>query len=212
MRKLVAWAGSLTVACAIAVALAMGASAGNGGFTCTGTLASGTYNSLVVPDGATCDGTNAQITVNGGVTVGQGATFILGDEQGDGGGTINGGVSTNGAASLQIHSTRVSGGVSMNGGSGFFSAIEDNTINGGVTIDGYSGFWLGFIRNTVHGTVNISNNGMHDPDAIEIVTNQIDGNLVCHANIPNGPTVGDSGGLPNQVSGQKIDECNAPGL
>lgn len=191
--------------------LATSASA-SGGFTCTGTLPSGTYGSVSVPAGATCDGTNAHIRVSGGVSVGQGATFILGDEAGDGGGWINGGVSADGASSLQLHFAHVNGSVSMLGGSGYFSDLEDDTINGGVTIEGYSGFWLGFIRNTVNGTVTISRNAMADPDAIEIVTNQISGNLVCHANAPDGPTVGDSGGLPNQVRGQKVDQCNAAGL
>ena len=34
--------------------------------TCTGTLASGDYRKLVVPAGATCDGTDATIHVRGG--------------------------------------------------------------------------------------------------------------------------------------------------
>ena len=52
----------------------------HGKSTCTGTLASGKYHRLVVPAGATCDGTQANIDVRGGVRVGEGATFILGAE------------------------------------------------------------------------------------------------------------------------------------
>lgn len=179
--------------------------------TCTGTLASGDYHKLVVPDGATCDGTAAEIDVRGGVTVGEGATFILGFEGGPDTGTIRGGITADDVASLQVHFADVRGGVRMHGGNGFFSTVEDNAIHGGATIDGYSGFWLGFIRNSVHGTVTLSNNQMDDPDANEFVTNTIKGNLVCHNNSP-APQVGDSEGLPNVVSGQKVDQCDVEGL
>jgi hypothetical protein len=205
MRKLV----MVIVGALSATALAAGlptALAAPAGSTCTGTLASGAYKKLVVPAGATCDGTNATISVRGRVTVGAGATFILGSEEGTGGGTIGGGVVADDAASVQLHFARVNGGVSINGGNGFFSTVEDNIIHGGATINGYSGFWLGFIRNTVHGSVNLSNNTLEDPDANEFVTNTIRGNLVCHHNVPL-PHVGDSGGSPNTVSGRKVDQC-----
>jgi hypothetical protein len=197
-----------------ATALVVGltsASAASPGSTCTGTLASGEYHKLVVPAGATCDGTAAEIDVRGGVSVGEGATFILGFEGGPDTGTIRGGVTADEPASLQVHFADIRGGVSMHGGNGFFSTVEDSDIHGGATIDGYSGFWLGFIRNSVHGTVTLSNNHMDDPDANEFVTNTIKGSLVCHNNSP-APQVGDSGGLPNVVSGQKVDQCDVPGL
>ena len=91
-------------------------------------------------------------------------------------------------------------------GSGFFTTIEDNVIRGGATVDGYTGFWLGFIRNEARGTVNLSHNVMGDPDANEFVTNTIRGSLVCHGNSP-APQVGDSEGLPNVVTGHKVDQC-----
>jgi hypothetical protein len=210
MRRVVL-SGSLAAALAIVAAVASSAAAAPKGFVCTGTLASGSYKKLTVPAGATCDGTNATITVRGGVRVRAGATFILGSEGNPGGGTISGGLRAKNPASVQLHSAHVKGGVKIIGGNGFFSAVEDNVINGGVTIDGYSGFWLGFIRNTIHGTTNLSNNMLGDPDANEFVTNTIRGNLVCHNNVP-APHVGDSGGSPNDVSGRKVDQCAAPGL
>lgn len=196
---------------ALFLVFASQAAASPKGFVCTGTLGSGSYHKITVPAGATCDGTNATITVRGGVTVGAGATFILGSEAGTGGGSISGGVNANAPGSVQLHSARVNGGVTILGGNGFFSTVEDNVINGGATIDGYTGFWLGFIRNTIHGSVNLSNNTLDDPDANEFVTNTIRGNLVCHNNAP-APHVGDSGGSPNDVSGQKVDQCAVPGL
>ena len=179
--------------------------------TCTGTLASGKYHKLVVPAGATCDGTDAVIDVRGGVRVREGATFILGFDGGPDTGTIRGGIRANAPESLQVHFAHVKGGVRMLGGNGFFSTVEDNVIHGGAKIDGYSGFWLGFIRNSVHGTVRLNNNDMDDPDANEFVTNTIKGNLVCHNNSP-APHVGDSQGLPNVVTGRTVDQCDAPGL
>ena len=178
----------------------------HGKSTCTGTLASGKYHRLVVPAGATCDGTQANIDVRGGVRVGEGATFVLGSEQSTDTGTIRGGIRANAPAALQVHFAHVKGGLRMNGGNGFFSTVEDNVIHGGATIDGYSGFWLGFIRNSVHGTVRLNNNDMDDPDANEFVTNTIKGNLVCHNNSP-APQVGDSQGEQNIVTGRKVDQC-----
>ena len=210
MRR-VALSGSLATAVAIIALGASSAAAAPKAFACTGTLGSGSYKKITVPAGATCDGTNATISVRGGVTVGAGATFILGSEGGTGGGKISGGVAANDPASVQLHFARVNGGVMITGGNGFFSTVEDNVINGGATIDGYTGFWLGFIRNTVHGSVNLSNNTLGDPDANEFVTNTIRGNLVCHNNVP-APHVGDSGGSPNNVSGRKVDQCAVPGL
>jgi hypothetical protein len=195
--------GTLSVALALGPATAFAAPKAS---TCTGTLASGSYHKLVVPAGATCDGTNATIDVRGGVRVGPGATFVLGSEETTNTGTIRGGVRANAPASLQLHFAHVKGGVKMRGGNGFFSTVEDNVIRGGATIKGYSGVWLGFIRNSVRGTVRLSNNVMDDPDANEYVTNTIKGNLVCHNNSP-APQVGDSEGLPNVVSGRKVDQC-----
>jgi hypothetical protein len=209
MRKM----GLLMVGALSATALAAGGStalAGHARSTCDGTLASGTYHKLVVPAGATCDGTEANINVRGGVRVGEGATFILGADPNEGGGAdtgkIRGGIRANAPATLEVHFAHIKGGVRMRGGNGFFSTVEDSVIRGGATINGYSGFWLGFIRNNVRGTVTLSNNVMDDPDANEYVTNTIKGNLVCHNDSP-APQVGDSEGLPNIVSGRKVDQC-----
>ena len=209
MRKI----GLLVVGALSATALAAGVStalAGHARSTCNGTLASGTYHKLVVPAGAICDGTEANINVRGGVRVHEGGTFILGADPFEGGGAdtgkIRGGIRANDPASVQVHFAHVNGGVRMRGGNGFFSTVEDSVIRGGATINGYSGFWLGFIRNTVRGNVKLSNNVMDDPDANEYVTNTIKGNLVCHNNSP-APHVGDSEGEPNVVSGRKVDQC-----
>jgi hypothetical protein len=206
VRKLVLVGVSVIAAAAVFVGFSIGTGAAASAYACTGTLASGTYHKLVVPVGATCDGTDATVLVRGGVSIGSGATFVLGFEEGGSTGTINGGIVASGASSVQVHFARVNGGVSIEGGEGFFSTVEDSVIHGGVTINGYRGFWLGFIRNTVSGTVTLTNNVMDDPDANEFVTNTIHGNLVCFGNSP-APQVGDSEGQPNVVTGQKAGQC-----
>jgi hypothetical protein len=203
MRK-----GSMVIVSGFAVAaMLIGASsAGAATKYCRGTLASGVYDRLVVPAGASCDGTSANIRVTDGVRVKQGATFVLGHENGPNTGIIRDGVHANSPASLQLHFARVYDGVRMYGGNGEFSTIEDSVIRGGVTQTGYRGFWLGFIRNRVIGNVRLSDNVMQDPDANEYVTNRIRGNLVCHGDSP-APQVGDSEGQPNAVTGSKVGQC-----
>ena len=111
MRKLgIVIVGALaTTALTAGVATAKGP---HGNSTCTGTLASGSYHRLVVPSGETCDGTEARIDVRGGVRVGDGASFILGADPGEGGltdtGTIRGGVRANDPASLQREGQKIS--------------------------------------------------------------------------------------------------------
>jgi hypothetical protein len=187
--------------------------AGNG-TTCTGALAPGTYNRVVVPADATCL-SDGSVDIRGGLYIGSGATFVLGSEENAvPTGVISGGVHATNPASVQIHFTTINGGVDVHGGAGPFggpfditwNAIEDNQINGGVTIEGYNGFWFGFIRNTVNGSVNLNGNTPLDPDANEYVTNTINGNLNCAGNAPP-PQVGDSEGEPNVVTGRKTGQC-----
>jgi hypothetical protein len=212
IRPLVA--GMLGAATLIALPASAGAAPKT--TTCNGGLAPGTYNKVVVPEGGTCL-SDGPVTINGGLFVAPGATFVLGNEENPGHtGTINGGVRATNPASVQIHFTTINGGIDVHGGSGPFggpfditwNAIEDNRINGGATIEGYDGFWFGFIRNTVNGTVNLNDNVLADPDANEYVTNRIHGNLNCAGNSP-APQVGDSEGSPNQVTGRKTGQCTA---
>jgi hypothetical protein len=53
----------------------------------------------------------------------------------------------------------------------------------------------------------IAQNVMADPDANEIVTNVIGGNLACVHNNP-AAQEGDSQGAPNVVAGRKLGECS----
>jgi 5'-nucleotidase len=183
--------------------------------TCTDTLAPGVYRSVVVPDGAVCIIDSGPLTILGGLTVGEGATFVLGSQETpDVTSVIAGGVHATNAASVQIHFSTISGGIDIHGGAGPFggpfdvtwNTIEDSVINGRVTIEGYNGFWMGFIRNTVNGPVNLNDNVLADPDGNEYVTNTINGPLSCAGNDP-APQVGDSEGMLNRVSGPATGQC-----
>jgi hypothetical protein len=183
--------------------------------TCTDTLAPGTYGAVTVPEGATCLIFDGPITIRGGVSVGEGATFVFGSEETpDVTATISGGVRSTNAMSVQIHFSTISGSVDLEGGAGPFggpfdvtwNTLEDNRINGSVTVNGYDGFWQGFIRNTVNGSVDFNNNTVLDTDGNELVTNVIHGSLVCAGNDP-APQVGDSGGEDNVVTGGTSGQC-----
>jgi hypothetical protein len=209
---------SIAVLAAVLGALLLSASsfaAGKGATTCTDTLVPGTYQRVVVPDGAICVTFAGPVTINGGVSVGSGATFVLGSEDNPSHtATINGGVTSTNAASVQIHFSTINGGVSLTGGAGPFgppfdvtwNTLEDDVINGSVSITGYNGFWQGFFRNAVNGSVNFNDNIVVDPDGNEVQTNTIHGNLNCSGNTP-APQEGDSGGTPNTVTGQKTGQC-----
>ena len=189
-------------------------SAGPGVTTCSGTLAPGDYQKVVVPSGAVCL-SNGPVTVRGGLFVGSEATFVLGSEENQTlTGTISGGVHAVDAASVQIHFTTINGGIDVQGGAGPFggpfdvtwNTIEDSQINGSVTMSGYDGFWMGFIRNHVNGSVTLNDNVLADPDGNEYVTNVIHGSLNCSGNSP-APQVGDSEGNLNVVTGAKTGQC-----
>ncbi len=211
---------ALVMMLAMVVVVAPGARAG-GPTVCVGTLPAGTYQSIVVPTGATCDLGIGPVTVYGGVRIGSGATFMLGFEGGPPTGTISGGIAANNAAQVQIHDAQINGNVTIQGGAGPFASgcpifstpfgplhicftdFEDNLISGAVTINGYNGVWLGFIRNHDSGTVTISNNNQQY-DQIDIGSNVVYGSLICFGNTPTENT-GESPGGPSSVTGQ--DTC-----
>ena len=91
-------------------------------------------------------------------------------------------------------------------GGPFFATVHDATVGGNVIVRRLRTCWFGLIRTTVGGSVRVFGNSFGDPDATEIVTNTIAGNLACFNNVP-AAQVGDSGGSPNTVGGRKRGEC-----
>jgi hypothetical protein len=94
-----------------------------------------------------------------------------------------------------------------------FSTYEDSTVGGSIDLKGMRGCWLGVNRDQVHHSVRIFNNRMADPDAVEILSNHIHGNLNCRRN----SMVWDSADLgqdlfprqaePNTVDGKRRGQC-----
>ena len=129
-----------------------------------------------------------------------------------------------------VHHSTIGGNVQqVGGGGGFnctpsgvfavfgfpvFSAYEDSAIHGNVNIRGVNSCWLGLTRERIGGSVRLSNNQLADPDAIEILSNKIELNLVCQGN----SMVWDSAEVtqhtlfprtpqPNTVEGERQGQC-----
>jgi hypothetical protein len=138
--------------------------------------------------------------------------------------TIRGDIAARGALGLLLHNSSVGGSIALRGGGGGvtctptpgsafavfgspdYSDLEDNTIRGDLTVNGLQSCWFGALRDKIRGDVRISHNTMADPDAMEVATNAIRGDLACYANSP-AIQYGDSAGSPNVVGGWASGQC-----
>jgi hypothetical protein len=170
-------------------------------------------------------GCDRSVTVSGGVEVGHDAFLVLGDSAigtncAGARTVIRGGLHGDGADAIVIHGATIDGGMTTNGGGQpgcasetdlalcNFSALEDSQVNGGVSISGYGGFWLGFARNQVNGGVILRDNHLTDPDAMEILSNNIHGTLACSGNSPVPTNIPDQTvPMPNTVTGRETGQC-----
>ncbi|HYL08150.1 MAG TPA: hypothetical protein VEU76_06350, partial [Candidatus Udaeobacter sp.] len=62
------------------------------------------------------------------------------------------------------------------------------------------------LRNKIGGNLIDLNNTFGDPDANEVLTNLVGGNIICFNN-NSVVQIGDSAGPPNVVSGNALGEC-----
>jgi hypothetical protein len=150
------------------------------------------------------------VTVRGNLSVGRGALMYLGciprsfpcfdDHQKpptlSSASTIEGNLSETQPLGVVVHNSTIGGNVKETGGGGgttcknppptfpfgVFSDYEDNTIGGSIDVIGLDSCWLGLARDKVGRNVKILNDQLADPDAIEILANQIGNNLVCQQN------------------------------
>jgi hypothetical protein len=182
-------------------------------------------NDVHVAPGATLNAiTQSTFNVRGDVIVRRHAVIGLGcnDEVGCASSTddhIGGTLQSWKAAAVVIEQETIGGDVLIRRGGGsmdcsstalfggpYFSTIHDSVIGGNVVFRAVHSCWFGLIRSTIGGDVHIARNRMGDPDAMEIITNTIVGNLSCVNNSPHAQ-IGDSGGEPNVVGGEKRGEC-----
>jgi hypothetical protein len=132
---------------------------------------------------------------------------------------IGGNLTATGAWAVVDEQETIGGNVTIKGGGGsedcsstallggpYFSTIHDSVVGGNVVMRRVHSCWFGLIRTQIGGNATIVGNRMGDPDAMEIVTNTVGGNLGCFNNRP-AAQVGDSQGLPNIVGGHKRGEC-----
>jgi hypothetical protein len=133
------------------------------------------------------------------------------------------------ALGVILHNVRIAGDVTTDQGGGgvncrphgifkefgspAFSTIEDASIGGDVLITGVQSCWMGFNRVHARGNVTFTNNQLADPDAIEILSNHIDGTLACHSNSMVWDNADISEDLfprqpePNTVQGERRGQC-----
>jgi hypothetical protein len=98
-------------------------------------------------------------------------------------------------------------------GSPVYSDYEDTGIYGNLDVVGLTSCWLGVIRTHVGGSVHLIDNQLADPDAIEIISNQLGGNLVCLHNSQVWDSADEGESLyprvpePNTVGGKRFGQC-----
>lgn len=142
---------------------------------------------------------------------------------------VSGNLTENGPLGVIVHDSTIDGNVTENGGGGgltcdptgifavfdspAYSDYEDTTVGGNLGVSGLTSCWLGMARDNVGGSMRVLNDNLADPDAVEILSNTITGNLLCHGNsmvwdsldltdalFPRLP-------LPNTVTGHRIGQC-----
>jgi hypothetical protein len=184
------------------------------------------HSVVVTSTGLFNAGTPAKLRVGGDVVVQHHGATAIGCSPDIGCATlgadvIRGSLRAQGAWAVIVHGTTIGGNATIRSGgrtmdcsviapfgAPYYSVMEDSTIHGNLVIRGLHTCWLGVIRDHVGGTVRLIGNRFGDPDADEVVTNVIGGNLDCFNNVA-APQVGDSAGAPNVVGGQKRGECKA---
>lgn len=145
--------------------------------------------------------------------------------------TVGGNLVAKDALMVLAHNNKIEGDVTQSGGGGgvncstfplgpngppAYSTYEDNTVGGKLSVSGLQSCWLGVIRNNVGDNVNVINDQLADPDAIEINSNHIEGDLNCRGNsfvwdsaeASFGPSLWPRTQTPNTVDGERTGQCD----
>jgi len=135
--------------------------------------------------------------------------------------TIGRNLTTQGALAVIVHATKIGLNEVVHGGGGGVTCastipnipgppayidFEDTSVGGNAIIQGVESCWAGFIRDTVGHNVIYQRNTFADPDASELTTNTVAGNMICFGNSPQ-VQFGDSTGAPDKVGGHALGEC-----
>jgi hypothetical protein len=166
-------------------------------------LPPGTYDSLTVPDGATCTITTGSVIVTGNVTVGTGASLMVTSLTNF---TVFGSLSSVNASNIVINpapgAANIFGGVSITGTTGTTSElrITDAFIGGTLSFADSNPHSIVLASSIVGGGVLVTNN-----QRVFVIGNTIGGSLVC---VGNTPLPGDAGSA-NTVGGAKVGQCSS---
>jgi hypothetical protein len=87
-----------------------------------------------------------------------------------------------------------------------YTDVEDTTIGGSLTVAGLDTCWLGTLRDQIQGSASFFHNNFGDPDAMEVNSNFVQGNMACAHNVP-AVQFGDGGSGTNVVGGHAFGEC-----
>ncbi len=144
---------------------------------------------------------------------------------------ITGNVASSGALGVIIHSATIGGSVTQSEGGGgrscappkkgifalfhspVYSDYEDNTISGNLSISDMRTCYIGLARDVVQRSINLTENTLGDKDAIEVLQNQVLGNLVCEDNTHVWDSAETGKGLfprkleRNRVTGEREGQC-----
>lgn len=101
-------------------------------------------------------------------------------------------------------------------GSAPYSDFEDTAVHGDMSVTGLHTCWTGLARDTVSGSLAVKHDRLADPDGVEILANQIVGDLTCVGNSmvwnSSEADFGQSGlyprtPQPNTVAGTRSGQC-----
>jgi hypothetical protein len=181
----------------------------------------------------------SRLTVTHDLVVGRGATLILGcggqdspcvdSHQLSSPARIGGDLTAAGPLGVDVHNATIAGNVRETGGGGgltcrflgpfaglsspAYSGYEDSTVSGGVSVAGLRSCWLGLARLHVGRSVTLTDNQLHESDAIEVLHNTIGRDLSCSGNSHVWDSSEQSANLyprrsePNLVHGRRRGQC-----
>ena len=170
---------------------------------CEGSLVAGTYETVLVPKGKTCD-VVGEVTVEQNVILQEGASLTNECNTF----TVNGNFQGHGVKSVIMEGPSVSihGNVSITGATGHVF-LDDVSIGGNLNISDANGIDIIVLNSVIGGNALFQDNTLTDFLRFIIGGNTIAGNLVCGGNVTTPGTGG--GGMTNTVGGKKIGQCSA---
>ena len=142
---------------------------------------------------------------------------------------LHGNLTSDDPLGVILHDVRVDGNVAEEGGGGGFncnpqgvfsvfqspvySDYEDSSVGGWMSVTNLTSCWLGVARVHVSGSGTFNNNQLADPDGVELLSNDFDGNLACSGNSHMWDSVDITSNLfprlleRNQVAGTRSGQC-----